>query len=70
MSILPDNAIRKLIDDGLIIIDPFFPEFLGPNLYYCHLGNKFLIPNRDISKVDPLIMETNDIYKSFETNEP
>ncbi len=70
MSVLPDRDIKKKIDTRSLIIDPFFPDFVGPNLYYCHLGNKFLIPRKDVVRVDPLSMETKDIYDAIETDQP
>lgn len=70
MSTLPDNQVRKLIEKGSLIIDPFFPDFLGPNIYYCHLGNKFLIPKKGVTKFDPLTMDSNEIYEPLESNKP
>jgi len=69
MSILSDVEVCKLIKKGDVVIDPYFSEFHGPNLYYCHLGNKFLIPKK-ITKVNPLIYETKDIYDEVCTQEP
>lgn len=70
MSILPDNKVRKMINEGSLVIDPFFPDFLGPNIYYCHLGNKFLLPKNDVTKFDPLSMDSKDIFEPVETSEP
>lgn len=70
MSILPDNQVRTMIEKGSLIIDPFFPDFLGPNIYYCHLGTKFLLPKNGITKFDPLTMDSKEIYESVETDNP
>jgi len=70
MSILPDNQVKQLLAERSLIIDPFFPKFLGPNTYYCHLGNKFLLPKEGIERFDPLTMESKDIYEEVETNKP
>lgn len=70
MAILPDKSIKKMIEDGSLRIDPYCSDFLGPNLYYCHLGNKFLLPKKNIAAVDPLTMGTEDIYDMIETNDP
>lgn len=69
MSILPDNKLVKLINSKRLIIDPFFSGFLGPNTYYCHLGNKFLFPKHKTGKFDPLTMESKDFFDELETNE-
>lgn len=66
MSILSDIEVTSLINKGEVIIDPYFKEFLGPNLYYCHLGDKFLIPKK-ISKVNPLEEVTKDIFDEVYT---
>jgi len=70
MSILADNQVKEMISAKMLNIDPFFSDFLGPNLYYCHLGNKFLVPKNEVRTFDPLTMESKDIFESVETNLP
>lgn len=43
---LSDNQIKEEIKNKNILINPFVDNFLGPNLYYCHLGINFLIPKK------------------------
>jgi len=69
MSILSDHQVKDCIQEGSIIIDPYFEDFQGPNLYYCHLGTKFLIPKDAIGTIDPLISKSNDIFREIETRE-
>lgn len=40
------NTISSLIDAKAINIVPYVSEFQGPNLYYCHLGSKLLVPKK------------------------
>jgi len=69
MAILADKQIRKMVEKKELIIDPFFPDLLGPNLYYCHLGNKFLRPKSGVSVFDPLTMESKNIFEEIKTDE-
>lgn len=68
MSILSDYSVKKLVNQKLLIIDPFLPKFLGPNLYYCHLGNKFLVVKKGVKKVDPLLTDSEEIFEQIEVN--
>lgn len=69
MSILPDKKVKIMVKKGLVTIDPFFDEFLGPNLYYCHLGTRFLLP-KNLKKVNPLDKTSKDIYRELVTTKP
>lgn len=70
MSILPDKRILEKIRDKSLVIDPFYPDFLGPNLYYCHLGNHFLLPREGIDLIDPMKMESKEIFQELLSDEP
>lgn len=67
MAILSDNQIRKKLKGGEIIIDPFFEPFLGPNLYYCHLGDTLLKVKRQPEGFvcDPLVHKSSDLYEEI-----
>ncbi|KKT48981.1 MAG: putative deoxycytidine triphosphate deaminase [Candidatus Collierbacteria bacterium GW2011_GWC2_44_18] len=65
-----DKEITNLIDKGKIRIDPFFPKFLGPNLYYCHLGQNFLIPKKMKGEFNPLRDDSGKFFKKLHTNKP
>lgn len=54
MSYLNSAQIHNAISKKRISIFPYFKEFQGPNLYYCHLGNNFLVPKKSKRPVDPL----------------
>ena len=43
MSMLTGNEIHRQVRGGNIIIEPFNPEFLGPNSYDLHLGDTLLV---------------------------
>lgn len=43
MAVLTGPGIAQQIEEGNIVIEPFDPEFLGPNSYDLHLGDKLLI---------------------------
>ncbi len=53
MSYINSDQIKTAILNKKINIDPYFEEFQGPNLYYCHLGNSFLIPKKIKEPADP-----------------
>lgn len=44
MSYRNAQSIAKLIEDDAISINPYVSDFQGPNMYYCHLGQKVMIP--------------------------
>ena len=41
--ILSDRTIKKKIEEGKIVIEPFSEEFLQPASYDLHLDNKILV---------------------------
>ena len=67
MSYLNSERIRLAIKNKKIKIDPYFNDFQGPNLYYCHLGNNFLIPKKSKIPVDPFKDSSNyfEILKNY-----
>jgi len=65
MSYINSNQIKAAISRKKIRIDPYFEEFQGPNLYYCHLGNNFLIPKKTKNPVDPM-KKTDKYFKKIE----
>lgn len=62
MAYLPDNKIVDLLTNKKLIIEPYFDFFQGPNCYYCHIGNNFLIPQSSNDILDPLSGEVNKKY--------
>ena len=48
MVILTGNEIKKQQRAGLIVIEPFFQEFINPNSYDLRLGNQLLIYDEEI----------------------
>lgn len=68
--LMPDYMVEKLVKNKIVIIDPYFEEFQGPNCYHCHLGNKFLIPIPGQTSVDPLVEGVENIFRKVETLEP
>lgn len=71
MTYLADKQVLELVKSKDLIIDPYFQTFQGPNLYYCHLGNRFLFPKANLSSaVDPLAISSKDIYDEVVTNDP
>ena len=67
MAILSDLQIKNKLKSGQIIIDPYFDVFLGPNLYYCHLGDTILKPKKqqDNFVCDPLKQTSGDLYEEI-----
>lgn len=63
---LTDTEIRKLLNSGELKIDPFIEDFLGPNLYYCHLGNHFLRPTQG-GPVNPLKQDMSGEFDKLVT---
>lgn len=57
------TTIRKLIGDGEIGIVPYETRFQGPNLYYCHLGTKVLIPRNGMLADTRQL--TSELYESM-----
>ena len=43
MALLTGKEIHRQVDLGSICIKPYDPQFLGPNSYDLHLGNKLLV---------------------------
>lgn len=66
MSYIPDRKVKELVEKNKIIIYPYFENFQGPNCYYCHIGENFLVPKATVKEFDPLI---NNIQKDFFENE-
>lgn len=48
VMILSDSAIRKRIETGKIVIEPFHPECLGSNSYDVHLGKNLAVYRESI----------------------
>lgn len=61
---LPGYFFPKLIELGVLIIDPFDPDSLGNICYYLHLGQRFRKPKDGKILIDPLSKES--IEKAFE----
>lgn len=64
MGYLNSTQIERCISQKNINIDPYYKEFQGPNLYYCHLGNNFLIPKKIKTPADPL-KDTSKYFKQL-----
>lgn len=67
---LSDKAIRPLVKKRIMSIDPFFDRFLGPNLYYCHLGQNFLIPKKGNKSFNPLKDDSNELFEKIHSTKP
>jgi dCTP deaminase len=55
--ILTRNHVLKLMEEGVLAIDPFLPECLGPSSYDLALGNEF----RTFKKVTRIVETTEDV---------
>lgn len=66
---LSDLQIKTGVEKKTIVINPFFEKFLGPNLYYCHLGSHFLFPKVGIS-FNPLIDRSENFFDKIVTDKP
>ena len=53
VSVLSDGTIRRLVQDGLIVIDPFDPEMIQPASIDVRLGNSFRVfHNHKVQAID------------------
>jgi len=67
MSIVPDKNIKKLIKNGEINILPYFDLHQGPNCYYCHIGENFLVPKKIKKEINPLSTDSTHLFRRVKT---
>lgn len=63
MAILTGPEIRRQIEDKNIVVEPFDPQFIGPNSIDLHLGTKMLVYKRGGHRVP--VVQTVEPYGRF-----
>lgn len=59
-------SFKQLIDSSAVAIIPYDKKFQGPNLYYCHLGGRVLVPRSGLADTRDL---AQDLYEHKEIGE-
>jgi deoxycytidine triphosphate deaminase len=60
MSYINSDSVEDLVNKNIISISPYDKKFQGPNMYYCHMGNRLLIPKP--GKLADTINLSEDLY--------
>jgi len=67
--IIPDYKVKNLLLKKQVKISPYFDEFQGPNCYYCHLGDTFMIPKKGKEHIDIIqVKNSKKYFKTIKTN--
>ena len=67
--ILSDKTIKKKIESGEIVIEPFLEEFLQPASYDLHLDKYFLVFNKESISVVDVKEKPKNLTREVEVSE-